>query len=285
MKILKLTYFFFQILFIIYQPWNLTLWKINKTKLKRKRLRKLRKKCEKIEIMRGKRAREDEVDTINPNKKKCRCGSFTHLRTNSKLCSLNQFNIIESSTADSSFINQSIPTSLNQLEISTHEQYTVSPNINFINDLRIASPNLNLTPVTVKRKRICRCGETSHCTATSFLCKLNPNSPNFVPLTRTQTNFQSFCDSPDKYTSISKPKERRNILHGLQKIIEPQKRCRCGSIDHSRVNHSSCILNKKNRHNLSSEAIQLLEKAHAARNSNDSYFDIAKKVNKIFLVV
>ena len=247
MKILKITYFFFQILFIIYQPWNLTLWKINKTKLKRKRLRKLRKKCEQIEIMRGKRAREDEVDTINPNKKKCRCGSFTHLRTTSKLCSLNQFNIIESSTADSSFINQSIPTSLNQLEISTHEQYTVSPNI---------------------------------------LCKLNPNSPNFVPLTRTQTNFQSFCDSPDKYTSISKPKERRNILHGLQKIIEPQKRCRCGSIDHSRVNHSSCILNKKNRHNLSSEAIQLLEKAHAARNSNDSvFFDIAKKVNKIFLVV
>lgn len=197
--------------------------------------------------MRGKRPREEEIETINPHKrnKKCRCGSYTHMRTSSRLCRLNECYLIESTTEDSFFTSDSNPKPLQSIEMLTHEQLLMSP----INDLYIESPNIDLTPISVrtladltnsqtqlKAKSCDRCGEISHSSIRSYLCRLNPNAPTFISITKIPIDFPSFWSPPLNYTPISE-----------------SRTCRCGSTGHSRTNHRSCILNKKNLHGLSSE--------------------------------
>ena len=60
---------------------------------------------------------------------------------------------------------------------------------------------------------------------------------------------------------------------------DDRPRCRCGSTEHKKVNHSQCVLNKKNLKNLSQETIDELTTAHNKRILKKSNADSNKHFN------
>ena len=92
-----------------------------------------------------------------------------------------------------------------------------------------------------------------------------------MPITKTPTIVGPIFNLPNNFILPSRPVPiiRRNILQDLEEDKSSKKRCRCGSDNHLRTNHSTCILNRKNIKNLIAEEIKKLENEHAARNSVD----------------
>ena len=175
----------------------------------------------------------DNSTNLNEISLPCKCGSTEHKRTTNINCVLNIKNI---NNLDAEYIKKLLDEHEFRMKNRDQERRTKYHDIN--------RESLNLY------QKNYRANQATH---------LNETQANETCLSDTQAN------------SANSNEAHLNNIHNQANptdLNETSLPCKCGSTEHKRTTHSSCILNKKNINNLDADYIKKLLDEHDLRMKN-----------------